>query len=303
MKTVLGVDIGGTKTSVCLGSEAGDVICKRQFLTAKEPDAVIDAIWKCGTQIMSEQSIPALSAIGISCGGPLDTHNGLILSPPHLSAWKAYPVVEKLSSLFRIRAFLQNDANACAVAEWKWGAGRGSRNMVFFTFGTGFGAGLILNGALYEGSSCMAGEIGHIRISSRGPFCYGKKGCVESFCSGEGLGLLYQQYYGRKLSGKDICLLAEKGDAKALRVIGVSSRKLGQVLAGVIDFVNPEVVVIGSIFTRDEQLFRSTVERVVAREALPQSLCVCSIRPSQLGEELGDKAAISIALAGLSQEG
>ena len=86
MKTVLGVDIGGTKTSVCLGSEAGDVICKRQFLTAKEPDAVIDAIWKCGTQIMSEQSIPALSAIGISCGGPLDTHNGLILSPPHLSA-------------------------------------------------------------------------------------------------------------------------------------------------------------------------------------------------------------------------
>lgn len=119
--------------------------------------------------------------VGISCGGPLNSTAGIIEGPPNLPGWNNVKIADILTSHYGVFASLQNDANACAVAEWKFGAGKGAQNMIFLTFGTGLGAGLILNGRLYSGTNDNAGEIGHIRLEEFGPSGYGKSGSFEGF--------------------------------------------------------------------------------------------------------------------------
>lgn len=126
------------------------------------------------------------SAIGISCGGPLDSRRGIVFSPPNLPGWDKVPITKFFSERFHVPCFLQNNANACVLAEWKWGNGKNLDNVVFPTFGTGMGAGLILNGKLYEGAKGLAGEIGHMRLARHGPVGYGKAGSFEGVCSGGG---------------------------------------------------------------------------------------------------------------------
>lgn len=128
-----------------------------------------------------------IRSVGISCGGPLDPVRGIIQSPPNLPGWCDVPITEIVRAKTGVPVFLQNDANACALAEWRFGAGRGTQNMVFLTFGTGLGAGIIVNGGILNGASGMAGECGHVRLASDGPVGYGKAGSFEGFCSGGGL--------------------------------------------------------------------------------------------------------------------
>ena len=131
-----------------------------------------------------------LKRIGISCGGPLDSKKGIIFSPPNLPGWDNVPITRILSDEFGVETALQNDANACALAEWLMGAERGHSNMIFLTFGTGMGAGLILNGRLYSGTNDLGGEVGHIRLAKTGPVGFGKAGSFEGFCSGGGIAQL-----------------------------------------------------------------------------------------------------------------
>ena len=197
---MLGFDIGGTKCAVSLGHvEQGMLIVdeKRSMPTdfSITPYEMIDRM--CET---AEQMTKDFSRIGISCGGPLDSRRGVILSPPNLPGWDEVEIVAYLKARYGGRVSLQNDANACAIAEWKYGAGRGTKNMVFLTFGTGLGAGLILDGRLYAGSSDMAGEVGHVRMAEDGPIGYGKRGSLEGFCSGGGLAQI-----GRQIAEEALC--------------------------------------------------------------------------------------------------
>ncbi|MBQ7901590.1 MAG: ROK family protein, partial [Clostridia bacterium] len=176
----IGIDIGGTKCAVVLGNKNGEILNKIRFETTTPHDTmqnIKDAVEKLG----------ACEAIGISCGGPLDSKRGVIMSPPNLPGWDDVHITEIFERQFGVPAFLQNDADACALAEWRFGAGKGCDNMIFLTFGTGMGAGLILGGALYSGSCDCAGEIGHVRMADNGPVGYGKEGSFEGFCSGSGI--------------------------------------------------------------------------------------------------------------------
>ena len=300
MKTnlFLGVDIGGTKTAVSLWEGEEKLLQKTRFATTGTPEEVIGKIAAAAGQMLPAN--PAgLAALGISCGGPLDSGAGLILSPPNLPGWDRVPIVRALGEKTGLPCFLENDANACALAEWRWGAGRGCRDMAFLTFGSGLGCGLILNGALYRGAGDLAGEVGHIRIAEDGPEGYGKRGSWEGFCSGGGLSRLYAETTGRKETGKYICDAAERGEAAALGVIEKCAFYLGRGIALLIDILNPQCIVLGSIFARSEGLFRGIVESVVAEEALAASRRQCVIRPALLGELLGDKAALGVAVNGL----
>jgi glucokinase len=241
-------------------------------------------------------------ALGISCGGPLDSAKGLILSPPNLPGWDAIPVVSLLREKTGIPCFLENDANACALAEWRWGAGRGYRDLVFLTFGTGLGCGLILNGRLYRGAGDLAGEAGHIRIAEDGPEGYGKRGSWEGYCSGGGLTRLYAGLTGRTETGKHICEAAEAGETEALKVIETCAFYLGRGLSLLIDLLNPQCIILGSIFVRSEGLFRPRMESIIEREALTASGKQCVVLPALLGELLGDKAALGVAINGLEGE-
>ena len=188
---ILGFDIGGTKCAVMTANWDGKEIellkkDKCQTDHSLTPTQIIDKLIAMADKILDGKP----EAIGISCGGPLDSKKGVIMSPPNLPGWDNVEIVKQLEAHYGVPAHLQNDANACAVAEWKFGAGRGCRNVVFMTFGTGLGAGLILDGKLYSGTNDNAGELGHIRLDKFGPVGFGKTGSFEGFCSGGGLAQL-----------------------------------------------------------------------------------------------------------------
>jgi glucokinase len=296
----IGIDIGGTKTAISAGNKAGEILDKKRFPTDRNLKNALDDIFR-ESGILIEKYGAGCAALGVSCGGPLDSGRGLIQSPPNLPGWDNVPLIEMLGKRFSLPAFIENDANACALAEWRYGAGRGSQNMVFLTFGTGLGAGLILGGNLYRGANGLAGEVGHIRMSEEGPLGYGKKGSLEGWCSGGGLSEAYFDLYRERISGGEVCIRAEHGDTKALKVIEKSAFMLGRFLALLIDIINPDRIVIGSIFARSEALFRGSIEEILRKECLPQTAAACSIHPSSLGESLGDIAALSVAANGLDQ--
>ncbi|HKM43393.1 MAG TPA: ROK family protein, partial [Limnochordia bacterium] len=286
----------------------------KNFATEGEPNEVLRHLEQSLAQLLEDSDAKALGAIGISCGGPLDSKRGLILSPPNLPLWDNVDVVTPLKRRFGVAVGLQNDANACALAEWQWGAGKGCQNIVFLTFGTGMGAGLILNGQLYAGTNDLAGEVGHVRLRDAGPMGYGKQGSFEGFCSGGGIARLAQERVAKHLAQGQTTLIctdlaalesitaqtvgvaAQKGDPLALEIYRIVGDALGQGLSMLVDLLNPERIIIGSIYLRQQSLLEPIVLGKLQEEALPQALAVCDIVPAGLGESAGDYAGLSVAL-------
>jgi glucokinase len=316
---LLGFDIGGTKCAVVLGRETADetieIVAKKVLDTDKLPYEMIEELFAVAEALLSENSVALedLAGIGISCGGPLSSKKGIILSPPNLPGWDNIPIVKLAELRFGKRVLLQNDANACAVAEWKFGAGKGYDNVIFLTFGTGMGAGLILNGKLYSGTSDFAGEVGHLRLADMGPVGFGKAGSFEGFCSGGGIAQLAQTKVRErlqvgeavsfcsgvneldKLTAKVVAEAAYKGDVLALEIYDTCAEYLGRGLSLLIDILNPEVIIMGSIYGRAKSLLDKRMLQVISREAYVGSRTVCEILPAGLGENIGDMAALSLA--------
>lgn len=316
MKTIIGIDIGGTKCAVMLAKaddNSIDIIEKVKFSTDNNQPA-LEVIDKFSEIIDGFAKTEPIDAIGISCGGPLDSKKGIIMRPPNLPMWDDIHITEILSERYNVPAYLQNDANACALAEWLYGAGKGTRNMVFMTFGTGLGAGLILDGKLYAGTNDNAGEAGHIRLSENGPVGYCKAGSFEGFCSGGGIAQMgynlgleaYQQgkcpsYYDPAtapagITAKTVGDAAEAGDEVALEVYKKCGKYLGRGLSVLIDILNPERIVLGSIFKRSRDIIWPYAKEVIESEALSLSANVCEVVPAELDENLGDFAAITTAM-------
>lgn len=312
---VLGIDIGGTKCAVISAKWDGENVtllkkeaCKTNHTLSGEE--MLARLFEMADGILDR--VP--DAVGISCGGPLDSARGVIMSPPNLPTWDNVEVVRLAEEHFGAPARLQNDANACAVAEWKFGAGRGCNNLVFLTFGTGLGAGLILNGALYDGTNGNAGEAGHIRLADNGPVGYGKSGSFEGFCSGGGIAKLgyemAQEATKRGIrpsffedgikkedvSARSIAEAALAGDATAREVYRISGKYLGKGLSILIDILNPERIIIGSIFARCRELLWDAAEAEIKKEALAESAKCCRVVAAELGEGIGDYAAVATAL-------
>lgn len=299
MERLLGMDIGGTKCAVLVGTAAGETLERREFPTPDGPEAGLEALTKVGLELAGKHGAP--EAVGISCGGPLDAERGVILSPPNLPGWDEVRISERLSASFGVPAFLQNDADAGALAEWKFGAGRGCEDMMFCTMGTGFGAGLILGGRLVTGANGNAGEIGHIRLTEEGPEGYHKEGSVEGWCSGGGIAKLAGLRLGRRMSAKDLALAAAGGDTAAQSLYAEVGGMLGRALAMTIDLLNLERIILGGIFGRAEPLLRPSMERVLEAECLPAAWAVCEVRAAELGERIGDVAALTVAWKGLEK--
>ena len=308
---MLGFDIGGTKCAVSVGERldgALKIIDKRVMPTdlSVSPYEMLARLCDAAREMTDD-----FSRMGISCGGPLDAARGVILSPPNLPGWDEIAVVEYLEKTLGGRAYLCNDADACALAEWQYGAGRGSHTMAFLTFGTGLGSGLILGDRLWQGSHGLAGEIGHIRLSPRGPIGYHKKGSFEGFCSGGGIAQLGQMAAREVLergeslpycmceaelpsiNARILAAYARKGDPVALDIFKTVGKRLGAGLAILADVIDPEVIVIGSVFARCEDLIRPHMEPIFLREALVGERC--RIVPAALGEQIGDYAALTVA--------
>ena len=296
---IIGIDIGGTKCAIISADDKGNLHKINRFPTT-DVNETLNRIMDGVAELKPEKN----SLFGISCGGPLDSRTGVIQSPPNLPGWDDIPIVKMFTDRFGGSAYLMNDANAGALAEWQFGAARGYNNVLFLTHGTGMGSGIILNGQLYEGTTGDAGEIGHIRLDKDGPVGYGKAGSFEGFCSGGGIARLAESrgYNSSKLgekgeiTTKNIAIAAENGDKEALEILSLSGRYLGQGLSILIDILNPEIIVLGSIYLRSGKFLQESMMETLRKETLSRSLEACKIVPIGLGEDIGNYAAIAVAV-------
>ncbi len=293
---ILGFDIGGTKTAAVAGTAHGEIVDRVVFSSG--PARGFEPMWSdlvaAGQELVARHGKP--SGVGASIGGPLDSARGIICSPPNLPGWDQIPLKDLLAQAFDAPAEVEHDARACALAEWLFGAARGRHTIVFLTFGTGLGAGLILDGRLHRGVTDTAGEVGHWRIAGDGPLVYGKRGSWEGYSSGAGLAgltaFLFPGCFGDGEEASRVIDRARQDDQAALHVVETSARALGHGIALLVDLLNPQMVVLGSLAVRAGDLFIPIARAVLDEEALPQSAAACEIVPAALGEQIGDVAAL-----------
>lgn len=305
---ILGLDIGGTKTAVVVGDFAGHVAARSEFATCPDRgfsatfSQLIETIERVRNE--AERAGHAPSVVSVSIGGPLDIERGIVQSPPNLPGWDDIPLKAMLAERIGLPVYVEHDGNAGALAEWYFGAAHGARNVIFLTMGTGCGGGLILNGDLYRGTNDLAGEVGHLRVAPSGPLAFGKAGSLEGLCGGNGIARLaaerFPSRWGRqRVTARDLAELARADDAEALAIWDEVGRHLGRALAILLDVLNPDVVVIGSLAVRLGELVLGPAREEVNREALAGAVAVCRIVPAALGERLGDVASLCAAIRAL----
>jgi glucokinase len=335
------IALGGTRSTISLARPAGDDgfewVSAHEVATSASADATLAELTSSlAAQLTAAGAGPAagegddgsaagrgegagdagLAGIGIVCGSPLDEQAGLVLAPPNLPTWTKVDVLTPFTARFGIRPVLLNDADAGALAEWAWGAARGTQNAVFLTMGTGLGAGLILGGRLYRGAARLAGEVGHWRLAGTGPVGHGKAGSFEGFCGGSGIARQAQQIAASGLiDGRPTALApgwaavagltaaqaaqaADQGDPGATALWAEVGRRLGEGLALMIDLLNPDVIVVGGIYNRQVARLEPAMRAALQQEALAASLHVCRIEPSALGERIGGWSGLAAALIG-----
>lgn len=307
---LFGLDIGGTKTGLLLGNSHGIILRRVEIPTpAAEPfEIALPRIAAASHDLLVEcrrEGLGVPQAASVSVGGPLDIQRGILYAPPHLAAWGEAPLKQRLEESLELPVYVEHDGNAGALAEFYFGAGRGANNMVFLTMGTGLGAGLILNGQIYHGSSDMAGEVGHVRMAEDGPVEYGKAGSWEAFSSGSGLVKLAHLHkpgvWPSDLTTRDFIHLALEGDPLAVEVVTEAGRWFGRGLAMLVDLLNPDVIVMGTLGVLLGDLLLEPARSVLEQEALPRAVAACRIVPAQLGSSLGDVAALMAAIVALRQ--
>ncbi len=294
---VLAVDLGGTKTAVSVWTVEGRRLESRRFPTPAGPaENTLDRITALGRDLL--QGAKPL-AVGVSGGGPLDPERGVIISIPNLPGWIEVPIAARLREEFSAPVGIENDANACALAEYRFGAGRGCRHLVFLTVSTGIGGGLILDGRIYRGHRFLAGEAGHQVIQPDGPPCgCGKRGCLEALASGTGIArrLAEAAKSGRAAApgssvlprdARELVDRARRGDAFSLDFLRETAGFLGQGIANLVFILDPQRIILGTIAVAAGDLLLGPLREEVSKRLWP------AYEP--LGEALGDTAAFAVA--------
>ena len=313
----IGIDLGATKISTALVDAGGTIIARdyRETRAAEGQEAVIERMVDAAHQVMGEAGLaPAqVTAVGIGSPGPIDSRTGVLTAPPNLPGWKDVPLRQLIEEALGIAAFLENDANAAALGEHRFGAGQGVQNMIYVTVSTGIGGGLILNGQLYSGTTGAAGEIGHITVLPWGPYCgCGNRGCLEALASGtaiarEGRELVRRgvptliaelaEGHTERVTARLVAGAAHRGDIEAREILAEAMVYLGVGMANLVNLFNPELIVIGGGLTNlGEELF-GPVRRAIERRAFPAAARAVKVVPAELGDDVGVLGAVAVALA------
>lgn len=291
MKKVVGIAIGGTKSAVTLAivDKEIKIIKKISFSTLKDDaDATLNLIYNAIDSF--DESFDEISVI---CGGPLSSKNGIIIGPSNLPGFKNFPIVKLLKKKYNVPVNLLNDADACALAEYYFGDYKGYKNFIFITFGTGIGAGLIINGKLFSGTCDGAGEIGHVRIKRTSLEARnGKKGSVESLASGGGIEDYARHLFNKNITAKEVFELAKKNDPVALKVVDKCAKSLGEAVSILIDLFNPEAIVIGGIYPRNLDILEKKVKSIAKKNSLKPNFKCCNILPSSLKENIDEYSSL-----------
>ena len=311
-RPILGIDLGGTKIGTGLVDQDGTVLCSdyQPTLGHEGPQAVIQRIFAGAERVLDQAGLAqhGVSSIGIGAPGPLDIPHGLLVEPPNLPGWHNVPLREIVQERIGAPTYLENDANAAAIGEYLYGAGRGTRDMVYVTVSTGIGGGLILDGRIYHGASGGAGEIGHMTILPCGPRCgCGNRGCLEALASGtaiarEGQGLIARGVStaiasedGHEVTAKNVVDAMQQGDPYARQIVAQAMFYLGIGMANLVNLYNPERLVIGGGLTALGDDLLGPVRRAIELRAFPSASVQVTAVLAQLGAEVGIVGAAGAA--------
>ena len=300
---VLALDIGGTKLAAGVVDTAGGV---RSFIVestqAEEgPERGLERLFALGRSAVEESGVawPAISAVGIGAGGPLDAARGVLIAPPHLPGWVNVPLTQLAEEALGIPAALENDATAAAAGEHRFGAGAGTRHMIYLTISTGVGGGIVIDGRLYRGAGGNGGELGHVTVDCDGRPCRGcgRRGCLEAYVSGTSIAERAREAGMDGAVAADVAAAAKTGDPVASAIWDETVDALACGLTSVVNLFEPELVVLGGgvVSGTGEQLLGPVRTRVLA-DSMPPAAAVVQIVEAALGERVGVVGAAAIAI-------
>lgn len=312
-RLALGVDIGGTKVAVGVVDSAGEIRAQSRtpMVSAGEPAKGLEAVSQAIEALFRKLgNRPKLTGIGICAPGPLNPITGVILNPPNLPIWHNYPLADEMRRRYGVGIRIDNDANAAALAEANWGAGRGYRNVFYATIGTGIGTGMVFDGKIYHGKTGAAGEGGHIGIDRHGPRCNcGKRGCIETLAAGPGIARrarqklrafpdsLVKELAGGKeeeVTSQHVAKAYAQGDAAARDVMAETLDMLAYWLGNIIDLLEPDVIVVGGgVSLMLSPFFEEIRERWKGACLNPSPLSIPLI-PARYGEDAGIAGAAAL---------
>jgi glucokinase len=309
----VGLDIGGTKINALRVARDGEILDRKSVpTTAGTGEEILAAMVDLTRAMLTDEVL----AIGVGAAGLVDAAEGVLRYAPNLP-WRELPIAERMRSAIGLPCQLDNDANTAAFGEFRFGAGRGFRHLLLVAVGTGIGGGVVADGRLFRGAHGFAAEIGHIVLEPGGPVCgCGNRGCWETVASGRAIGRLGREAARRegstlarmtqgdpdRLDGRAVTRAALEGDEEALAVLGEVGRRLGEGIAGLVNVLDPQVVVVGGGAIEAGELLleparRAFVEAVEGRDHRPP----VPIVDAQLGTDAGAVGAAALAMEELGR--
>ena len=314
-KFIVGIDLGGTKISAALADAKGNIlqIIKVPTQASRGQKVVINNIFAVIEELLLLKNLKKkdIACIGIGAPGPVLSDQGIVESPPNLPGWKKVNLKAILQKKFKHKVILENDANLATLAEARCGAGKGIANFVYMTVSTGIGGGIVINGELYKGVSGAAGEIGHFIVDQTGHKCgCGNLGCLEAMASGLAMRKIaisrLRERYSKilelvdgdieKVDAEIIAKAARAGDALAKSIIGEIVDVLAKGMAGIVNVLNPSVVVVGGGLSNMNSLLFAPLNKLVKKYALPTSARAVKVVKAKLGDKAGVIGAVEVCL-------
>jgi glucokinase len=300
--SVLALDVGGTKLAAGVVDAGGGV---RSFVVAptqaeEGPEPTLARLYQLGRRAIEEAAVPGteIAAVGIGCGGPLDAERGILIAPLHLGGWRDVPIGAMTAAAFDRPVTLENDATASAAGEHAWGAGAGTRNMVYLTISTGVGGGVVVDGRLYRGSRGNGAELGHVTVDWHGRRCRGcgRRGCLEAYVSGTSIAERAREAGLDVATAEEVAAGARRGEPVAAAVWDETVEALACGVTSIVNAFEPERVVIGGGVSRAGDQLLGPVRDAVRRGAMGDG-AAAEIVPSAFGDRVGVVGAAAAALA------
>jgi glucokinase-like ROK family protein len=314
---LVGVDMGATSLDVALTNFNGQIIYRLSHVidVRQGPEVVLSLLRDLVLETLTQLGIQAskIYAFGIGVPGPVEFSTGLLIAPPIMPRWEAFPIRTFIQETFPCAiVVVDNDVNVMALGELRAGSGNNHENFIFVKVGTGIGAGIVCNGQIYRGSNGCAGDIGHICADRNGPPCHcGNIGCLEAIAAGPTIAkrameaarndpdtvlAKFMDEQNGKLTAHDVGRAAMEGDRIANEIIRESGRMIGEVLAGLVNFYNPSLVLIGGGVSNIGHQFLASIRRGILHRSLPLSTRHLRIDTSPMGADVGVMGAIALAL-------
>ena len=311
---IVGIDMGATHMRILLSNFGATAIAEKEVSIniANGPAACIEQANTLMHEILAENGmdISMVAAIGVGVPGPIDSEAGMVIAPPIMPGWDRFPIRDTLEKLWGRPVSVNNDAELGALGEWAYGAGRGARDLAYIKVGSGIGAGLLIGGRIYRGSTGSAGEIGHLTMDNDGPLCTcGNRGCLEAFSGGhaiakraieaieQGRSTQMDRFSPQKISAKDVSAAAQRGDLVAQQIMEDAGEHLGVAIAGLVNIFNPDIIVVGGGVAQIGDLFLEPVRMAVAKRSLPAAAENVRITTAVLGRRASSLGAVVQALS------